>query len=135
MLVALVMETLDGRLVDRAVHPLDLTIGLGGRALDEAWESLGEPVLDVVRLEDHVEAHLTRPDGVTVAQPLGKLDAIFGQDRVDSVRHDFKRVFKKCSCRSLISLVDRGDRGFNRAVDDGEQPELTFGSLNLAISM
>jgi len=36
---------------------------------------LGEPVLDAVRLADHVEAHLTQPGRVAVAR-LGELDAI-----------------------------------------------------------
>jgi hypothetical protein len=82
------MEAFDGHLLDRAVHPLDLTVGLG-----VAW--FGEPILDVVRPADHVEAHRTRPGGVTAARLLGKLDAIVGQDRVDPVRHRFQQVFKE----------------------------------------
>ena len=76
LVVAFVMEALDGRLFDSAVHPLDLSVGPG-------VVRLREPVLDVVRLADHVEAHLALLCSVTVARLLGKLNAIIGQDRVD----------------------------------------------------
>jgi hypothetical protein len=119
------MEAFDGRLLDRAVHPLDLTVGPG-------MVRLGEPVLDVVRFADHVEAHLTRPGGVTVARLLGKLDAVVGPDRVNPVRHRFQQVFKELPRRSPVSLVDKlGDREFTRAADADEQVELAFGSLHL----
>ena len=52
--MALVMEAFNGRFLDRAVHPLDLTVGPG-----MVW--LGEPMLNAIRLTDHVEAHLARP--------------------------------------------------------------------------
>jgi hypothetical protein len=119
------MEAFDGRVLDNAIHPLDLTIGPGAFRLSEA-------VLDVVRLADHVEAHLTRPSGVTVAWLLGKLDAIVGQDRVDPVRHRLQQVLEGLPSRSSISLVDKlGDREFTRAVDANEQIELAFGGLHL----
>ncbi len=69
------MDARDGRLFDRAVQPLDLIVGPG-------MVRLGEPVLDVVRLADHVEAHLTRPGRVTVSRLLGKLNASVGQGHV-----------------------------------------------------
>ena len=64
-----------------------------------------EPVFDVVRLADHVEAHLARPGGVTVARLLGELDAIVGQDRVDAVRNGFQQVFQDSQAvrRSALS--------------------------------
>jgi hypothetical protein len=93
------MEAIDGRLLDRAVHPLDLTIG--PRVVRR-----GKPVLDVVRLKDHVEAHLPRPGGVAIARLVGELDAIVGQDRVDPVRRRFQQVLKELPRRSPVSLVD-----------------------------
>jgi hypothetical protein len=125
LLVAIVMEALDGCLFDRAVHPLDLTVGPG-------MVRLGEPVLDAVGRADHVEAHLPRPGSVTIARLLSELDTIVGQDRVDPVRHGFQQVFKEFSRRSPISLVDQlGDGELAGAVDADEQVELAFGSLNL----
>ncbi|PTQ58811.1 hypothetical protein C8J45_11814 [Sphingomonas sp. PP-CE-3G-477] len=80
----------------------------------------------------HVEAHLTRPGGVTVAWLLGKLDAIVGQDRVDPVRHRFQQVLKELPRRSPVSLVDElGDRELAGAVDADEQVKFALGSLNL----
>jgi len=119
------MEASDGCLLDRPVHPLDLTVGPG-------VVRLGEPVLDVVRLTDHAEAHLTRSGDDTIAWLLGKLDAVIGQDRVDPVRHRFQHVLKELPRRSPVSLVDKlGDRECTRAVDADEQVELAFGCLNL----
>ena len=60
------MEAFDGRLLDGAVHPLDLTVG-------PRVVRFGEPVLDPVCLADHVEAHLTRPGRVAVTRLLGDL--------------------------------------------------------------
>ena len=66
LVMALVMEAFDGRLLDGAVHPLDLSVG-------PRVVRLGEAVFDVVCLADHVEAHLARPGGVAVARLLGEL--------------------------------------------------------------
>ena len=50
LLVAVVMEPFDRRVLDGAVHPLDLAVG--------PWVvGLGQPVLNAVRLADYVEAH------------------------------------------------------------------------------
>ncbi len=91
------MEALDGRLFDRAVNPLDLTIS-------PRVVRLCKPVLDVVRLADHVEAHLPRPGGAAVARLLGELNDVVGQDRVDPVRHRFQQVFQKFQAVSLSAL-------------------------------
>ena len=53
LVAALVLEAFDGRFLDGAVHALELAVGL--RVV-----RLGEPVLDLVGLTDHVEAYLTR---------------------------------------------------------------------------
>jgi len=92
-----------------------------------------EPVLDAVRLADHVEAHLTRPGGVPVAGLFSELNAIVGQDRVDVVRHGFQQVFEELPCCSSISLGDQlSDRKLAGAVDADEQVEFAFGGLHLS---
>ena len=123
--MTIVLEALDGGFFDGAVHPLDLT--------DGPWVvRLGEPVLDVVCLADHVETHLARPGGVTVARLLSELDAIVGQDRVDAVRHGFEEVLQELPGCPSVSLVDQlSDRELAGAVDANEQVKLAFGSLNL----
>ncbi len=54
------MEAFDSRLLDGPVHPLDLTVG-------PRVVRLSKPVFDVVRIADHVEAHLTRPETYYIA--------------------------------------------------------------------
>ena len=102
---------------------------------------LCEPVLDVVRLTDHFDAHLPRLGGVAVARLLGKLDAPFGfaqdrnvgQDRVDPVRHRFQQVFQEFPSRPPVSLVDQlRHRELTRAVDAYEQIE-PFDKLRRAL--
>ena len=95
LLVAVVVEAFDGRFLDGAVHPLHLSVG-------PRVVRLGEPVLDIVGLADHVEAHLARPSGVSVARLLGELDAVVGEDRVDAIGHGFQQVFEELPRRCLL---------------------------------
>ena len=82
----------------------------------------GEPVLDVVRLANHVEADLTRPSGVTVARLLGELDTVVGQDRMVAVGHGFHQMFEELPGGSPVSLIyQRSDRELARGVDADEQ--------------
>ncbi len=67
--MALMVEAFDGRFLDGSAHPLDLAVG-------PRMVRFGEPVLDAVRLADHVETHLTRPSRVAVTRLLGELNAI-----------------------------------------------------------
>ena len=113
--MAVVVEAFDGCLLDGAVHPLDLSVG-------PRVVRLREPVLDIVRFADRVEAHLARPGGVAVARLLGELNAIVRQDGVYPVRHGCQQVFEELPCCPAISLVDElGDRKFARAVDADKQ--------------
>lgn len=115
----------DGLFLYAAVHPFDLPVGPG-------VVRFGEPMLDVVRLADHVEAHLARPGGVAVAWLVSELDAIAGQDRVDAVGHGFLQVFEELPHRSSICLVDQlGDGELADAVDADEQVEFALGGLDL----
>lgn len=123
--MALVREAFDRCHPDGSVHPLDLTVR-------PRVVRLGQPVLDAVCFADHVEAHLTRPGGVTVARLLGKLDAVVGPDRMDPVRHGFKQVFEELPCRSPVSLFDElGDRELTCAVDVDEQVKFALGDIHV----
>lgn len=133
LIVAVVVEAFDGGFLDGAVHPLDLAVGPG-----MVW--LGEPVFDVIRLADHVEAHLARPGGVSIAGLFGELDAIVAAPRRPSVRS------RSCGCgRARLSAGVRGTprpsacqpcrpagspRTWQVAVDTNEQVELAFGGLH-----
>ena len=69
LIVVVVVVALDGRVLDRAVHALDLAI--------RPWVvGLGRPMLDAVGLTHHVEAHRPRDVGVPLAGLLGELDAV-----------------------------------------------------------
>ena len=125
LVVAFVVEAFDGCLLDGPVHPLDLTVG-------PRMVRFGEPVLDLVRLEDHVETHLARPDGVPVARLLGELDAIVGQDGVNAIGHGFEWVFQELPRCPSISLADElAGCELAGAVDTDEQVELALGGLHL----
>ena len=83
--MALVVVALDGRLLEGAVHPLDLAVG-------PRMVRLGEPVLDAVLAADLVEAvnaHACGP-AITVLRQVGELDAIIGEDGVQVVGDCFK---------------------------------------------
>lgn len=120
------MEAFDGCLLNGPVHPLDLAVG-------PRVVRFGKPVLDVVRLADHVEPHLARPGGVAVTRLLGELDAVSGQDRVDAVGNSLQKVFEELLRCPPVSLVDQlGDRELARAVDADEQIQFALGSLHLS---
>ena len=76
LVVAFVMEALDGRLFDGAVHSFDLPVGPG-------VVRFGQPALNIVRLADYVDAYPARPGSVTVARLLGELDASLRIDPPD----------------------------------------------------
>lgn len=123
--MALVVKTFDRRLLDGPVHPLDLTVG--------PWVvRFGEPVLDVVGLADHVEAHLAGPGGVSVTGLLGELNAIVRQNGVDAVGYGFQQVLEELPCCPAVGLVDQlRDRELARAIDADEQVQFALGGLHL----
>ena len=69
LIVGFVVEPFHRGVLDRAVHPLDLTVG-------PRMVGFGEAMLDPVGLADHVEAHWPGIFGVAVPGLLGELDAI-----------------------------------------------------------
>jgi hypothetical protein len=92
----------------------------------------GEAVLDVVRLADHVEAHLARPGSVAIARLFSEPDAVVGESCVNAVGQGFQQVVQEFPRRPPVSLIDQvGDRKLAGAVDADEQVELAFGSLHL----
>lgn len=80
LFVTVVVVALDGGVLDRSVHPLDLYV--------RPWMvELGEAVLDAALPSAHGEhvGHVSRRRSVGVARRIAELDAIVGQDRVDLV--------------------------------------------------
>lgn len=117
LLVAVVVVAFDGRVLDRAVHSLDLTVGPG-------MVHLGQPVLDVVLGTDTIKDVLAVPD---VSLARGKLDAIVGQDDVDAIRHCCCQVSQKLRCLHLAGTFDQTDEGeLAGAIDRHEEVQLTL---------
>ena len=77
LLVRLIVIALDRRLLDRTIHPLDLSVRPG-------MIDFGQPMLDAVSLADAVEQMFESP---AILQAVGELDAVVREDGVDVVRH------------------------------------------------
>ena len=110
--MAVVMEALDGRVLDGSVHPFDLAIGPG-------MVGLGQPVLNPVCLTNHVEAHRPGIDGVPVPRLLCELNAVVGENGVNLVGHGFEHVLQEFPGCLSVGLVDELGHGeLARAVDE-----------------
>ena len=95
---------------------------------------LGQPVLDPVRLADHVEhcACAATSRCIGVARLLGELDAVVGQNCVDFVGNGLEQGDEERTGRFPASLPDQlSDGELAGAVDGDEQVELAFGGLHL----
>ncbi len=85
LLVVVVVVTFGRRILDGAVHPLDLAIG-------PRMVRFGQSVFDLICFADHVEAHGPRIDCVSVSGLICELDAIVRENGVDFVRNGFQQT-------------------------------------------
>jgi hypothetical protein len=126
LVVIVVVEALDRRVLDGSVHPLDLAVG--------PWMiDLGEAVLDAVFLASHGEhvGHVAGRWAVGVTRREAGLDAVVGQDRVDAVGHGGNKGFEEgrgCDAGGALDQLDKGELA--GAVDGHEAVELAFGGLH-----
>ena len=125
LVMAVVVEAFDGRLLDGAVHPFDLPVG--------PWMvGFGQPVLNPVGLTDHVETHGAGISGVPVPGLLSELNSVVSQDGMNLIRHGIEHMLQELPGRLPVSLLDELGHGkFALAVDANEQKELSFHSLYL----
>ena len=150
LVMAVVMESLDGRVLDRSIHPLDLAVCRDNSPLDcclilqtSRVVRLGQPVLDTVGLADHVEAHRSGVNGVAVPRLLGELDAAaiglgpmaprwrLGENCMDLIWHSFEHVLKELPSSASVSRFNKlGDSELGCAVDADEEVELALGGLH-----
>ena len=117
-----VMEAFDGRVLDRAVHPLDLAIR--PRVLH-----LCQPVLDLM-----FPAHTVKDvfEGACVAASVCELDTVVGQHSVQPVRNGSDRVAQELSSGHLSRFLDElGEGRLACPVNADEQVELPFSNLHL----
>ena len=125
LVVVLGVEALDGCVLDRPVHPLDL-------AVRPRVVRLGQPVLDPIGFADHVEAHRPRIDGVPVPGLLGELDAVVGQYGVDLTGNGFEQMLEEFPGSLSISRFNKlSDRKLGSSVDADEEKKLSFSGLHL----
>ena len=125
LVVVVVVEAFDGRLLDRSVHSFNLTIG--PRVV---W--FRQAVLNLVGLTDHVEPHLPRICCVPVSGLLCELDAVIGEDRVDAVRHSLKQMFKELPRGLAIRLFhELGDGKPAAPINAHKEVELALRRVNL----
>ena len=75
--MAQVVMFLHGGIFERAVHSFHLAIGI-------RMIGLGEPMADARLRADTIEDAI---EGLLIARPVGELDAVIGQHRVDLVEH------------------------------------------------
>ncbi len=115
LIVAVIVVAFYGGILDRTVHSLDLSIC--------PWMvGFGQSMFNPVRLADHVEAHLSGIDGISVSGLLCELDAIICQDGVDFVGHKFHNILQKFpSSASIRRFGELGDGELAGAVNGNEQ--------------
>ena len=77
LFVRFIMIPLDGRFLDGAIHPLDLSVS--PRMID-----LRQPMFDLVFCTDAVEEMLESP---SILEAVGKLDAVVRENSMNAVRH------------------------------------------------
>ncbi len=122
LIMAIVVEALDGRVLDGAVHALDLSVC--PRMID-----FREPVLDAVLVADPVEDGV---EGVFVTGLVGELDSVVGQHRVDGVGNCGDEIAQELGRRHLARLLmEFGISKLGCPVDPNEQAQLAFCCLNL----
>ena len=116
-----VVEALDGGVLDGAVHPLHLPIG--PRVLH-----LGQTMLDAVLVADAIEDVV---EGVDVAGAVGELDAIVGQNGLDGIGDRRHQIAQELSGLHLTGCgMELGEGEFGGAVDGHEEGEFALGRLH-----
>ena len=124
--VIVVVISLDGRVLDRAVHAPDLAIG--------PWVIwLCEAMLNVVSPTSAVERMALQHGGWTIAvfRQIGELNAVISQSRVDDVRNGGNKLFEKNGRHRRVCLVEQLCKGeLRRAVYGDEKIKLSFRRLH-----
>ena len=137
LLMAFIMEPLDGGLLDRSVHPFDLAVG--------PWMSgLGQAMVNIV-LGTRILERMS-PNRLTVLDRSfdlcgGRADisrrcevrSVVGQHDMDLVRNGLDQGFEKVSCDTPGGLLVQLDEGKLRGPIDGDQKiELSLFGTNLS---
>ena len=123
------MEDLDGRLFDRAVHSLGLTIRPG-------VIGFCQPVLDAILGADAIEdmgAKISSRGSVPVLRQIGEGHAIIGEYRMDFVGEGFDDVPQEVSAVHLAGVLMEFDIGELRdPIDRQEHVKFAFSEPQFA---
>jgi hypothetical protein len=136
LIVAVVVVAPDSRFLDRAVHPLDLTIGPGMARLGQAMIDviLGTSVLKGMSAEDLASFHgfFDQRGCRTGVARRGEVGAVVGEHGVHLVRRRrdqrAQKVSSDLSCGFLMQLSESDLAG---AIDGHEQVEPPFLRVHL----
>ena len=134
--VAVVMIAFDRRILDRAVHPLELSVRPGVSRLGQAMVDIvaGTSKLEAVSSEGLAGRNRLLDDGGGRGDVAGRgeVGAVVGEHRVHPVGHGLdempEEIARDPPRRSSMEL-DEGELG--RAVDGDEQVEPPFRRVNL----
>ena len=122
LIVAVVVVALDGRILDGAVHSLDLPIG-------PRMIGFGKPMLDAVVPAGAIEGMAAQQRGrsLTVLRQIGELDAIVGEHRVDRIGNTVDQGLEERAGGLGVRPIDELRKDELRgAVDRHEEVELAF---------
>ena len=127
LLMAVVVISFDGGVLDGAVHPFDLPVGPG-------MVRFGQPVLDAVLTAEPVEqmhAELRRGSG-SITRRVAELDAIVSQHGVDAIRYRLDHgIQERHGALPVGNLRQTGDSELRSSVDGNEQVELALSGTHL----
>ena len=136
LIVGLVEVAFDGRILDGAVHPFDLTVRPGMLGLCQPMIDIvkGAGVFEGVRVEepplgDHL---LDLGWGPGFAGGIGEVGSVVGEDGVDPVGDGFDQAAQEVRGRAARHLLMQFDEGeLRRPIDRDKEIELALGGSNL----
>lgn len=144
LLMAAVVEAMDGGFLDGPTHALDLAVGprmlgLGQTVIDVV---LGAGILEGVSPEALAIGHclLDLRDGVAASARRREVDAIVGENGMDLVRHRLNEMQKEVGRGSGCRLLMRLDEGeLRRSIDGDEEMQLAlfgahFGNVDVEVA-
>ncbi len=136
VLVSLVVEALDGCVLDGSVHAFDLAIGPGMFRFGEAVVdvSLGASELEGMGAEEFsaFEGELDLRGSRRPVAGRGEMHSVFGEDGVDPVRHELDQRVQEVSRNPLGRLLmDLDEFELRRPVDGDEEVTLALLGANL----
>jgi len=123
LLMGIVVVTVDGRIFERAVHALELTIR-------PRMFRFGQAVVNAVLETNPVKQQL---EGILVARTIGKLDPVVRQKGVNFIGNSIEKMAQEFGCDRTGRLLMYLNKGKLRSTINGhKQVKLAFFRLYLS---